>query len=108
MAGLDASAEPALRVQISREGHVPVVTLSGELDLTSVEEVRSIVAAALDGEPDRIVFDTSALRFMDSSGIALLLWAAERVPNVELRDPSMIVQRLIELTGLGATLRVLE
>ncbi len=43
---------------------------------------------------------------MDSSGLALLASVAQRVPEVELRDPSPIVRRLIELTGLVGILNV--
>jgi anti-anti-sigma factor len=44
---------------------------------------------------------------MDSSGIALLLSVARRVPDVQLHSPSPIVRRLIELTGLEQTLRII-
>ena len=43
---------------------------------------------------------------MDSSGLALLASVARKVPEVELRDPSPIVRRLIELTGLAEILNV--
>jgi len=37
---------------------------------------------------------------MDSSGIALLVAAARQARQVELRHPTPVVRRLIELTGL--------
>ena len=54
----------------------------------------------LTADDDRLAFDVAELKFMDSSGIALLVSAARQVRQVELRHPTPIVRRLIELTGL--------
>ncbi len=40
---------------------------------------------------------------MDSSGIAMLVSVAREGREVQLRNPSAIVRRLIELTGLAET-----
>jgi len=77
-----------------------VIRLSGELDMVSVERVRSVVDGVLAADDDRIAFDVGELEFMDSSGIALLVSAARTARQVELRHPTPIVRRLIELTGL--------
>jgi anti-sigma B factor antagonist len=66
----------------------------------TAERVRSAVEAALSGASERLVFDISGLEFMDSSGIALLVSATRKARNVEVRHPTPIVRRLIELTGL--------
>ena len=79
---------------------MPVIRLSGELDMVSVERVRSVVEGVLTADDDRLAFDVAELKFMDSSGIALLVSAARQVRQVELRHPTPIVRRLIELTGL--------
>lgn len=43
---------------------------------------------------------------MDSSGLAVLLLAKRRLPNITLRDPSRLVLRLLELTGVIGTFTV--
>jgi len=95
-----------LEIDIREQQGTPVIRLAGELDMTSADHARLVVDKVLDTEPKHIVFETSALEFMDSSGIALLLSVAQRVPDVQLRAPSPIVRRLIELTGLEETLRI--
>jgi anti-sigma B factor antagonist len=100
MAELEPADETYCAVEVSREDGMPVIRLSGELDMVSVERVRSAVEAALTAADDRIAFDVSELEFMDSSGIALLVSAARTARQVELRHPTPIVRRLIELTGL--------
>ncbi len=100
MAELDAAGEAYCAVDVSREDGVPVIRLSGELDMVSVEGVRSAVAEALSAENEKLVFDVRELEFMDSSGIALLVSATRKVRKVEVRNPTPIVRRIIELTGL--------
>ena len=51
-------------------------------------------------------FDLSALEFMDSSGIALLLRVAAKTQTVRLLQPSPLVRRLIEATGLSDVLQI--
>jgi len=79
----------------------PTLKLSGELDLGSVAPIRAAIDALLSKRPSRVVIDLSELRFMDSSGLTLLLAVADQVPEVELRDPSAMIRKLIDLTGLS-------
>ena len=82
-----------------------VVKLIGEIDLSNAEALGDTLAT-MAGEGDHLVIDLSALEFMDSSGIAMLLRAAVRASSVEVRNPSAIVRRIIECTGLGDVLRI--
>jgi anti-anti-sigma factor len=83
-----------------------VIAVSGDLDISSVERLRSAVADAAANGPDELTFEMSGLRFMDSAGIAVLLGAAGSVPTVRLRNPTKAVRRVIELTGLTEVLEV--
>jgi anti-sigma B factor antagonist len=78
----------------------PIVTISGELDLASVEAVRTAIEPLLAESPKIVTFDLEGLSFMDSSGIALLVQVSNRVGNVKLLNASSIVRRVLEATGL--------
>ena len=106
MAILGPHELPLITVKTWAEGDTPVVSLSGELDLTNAERVQSIIVDTLTSGTGRLVVETSDLRFMDSSGLAMLAFVARKVPEVQLRDPSPIVRRLIDLTGLAEILDV--
>ena len=82
----------------------PVVAVSGELDISNAATLEATVAALAAERPERLSFDLSGLRYMDSAGIAVLLDAAARVGAVRLRDPSPAVRRVVELTGLTEVL----
>jgi anti-anti-sigma factor len=104
MAELDSADQAAYcAAEASRENGTAVIRLSGELDMVTLENVRPVIEAALsgeDGEDERLVFEVSELDFMDSSGIALLISMTRKVTTVEVRNPTAIVRRMIELTGL--------
>src|SRR4051794_13069012 len=85
---------------------VPVVTVTGELDLSNADKLEAAVASIAAKRPERLIFDLSGLRFMDSAGIAVLLGAASKVNAVHLRDPSQAVRRVVELTGLTDVLTI--
>jgi anti-anti-sigma factor len=84
---------------------VPVVKLAGEVDISNVDAVRAAVVQVVSRAPGQLIFDLSGLTFMDSSGIAVLLQSAERV-NVEVRNPSPVVRRIFECTGIADILHV--
>jgi anti-anti-sigma factor len=87
------------------EGHrdtagVLTLSIAGELDLASVESVHETIDEVLNGHPERVVFDLGGVTFMDSSGIAMMLQVSKRVGNVEVRNVTPIVRRVIEAAGL--------
>jgi anti-sigma B factor antagonist len=80
---------------------VPIVRITGEVDMSNVDVVGAAVDLAIANNPERIVFELGDLEFMDSSGLAMLLAITERISVVELRRPRPLIRRVIELTGLS-------
>jgi stage II sporulation protein AA (anti-sigma F factor antagonist) len=77
-----------------------VVVLSGELDSSNADSVQERLASIAPQPAERLVFDLAGLQFMDSAGIAVLIGAASDAGSVSLRNPSPIVRRVLETTGL--------
>src|SRR4051794_7844093 len=81
------------------------VALSGELDLSSAlvfeEELRRIETRT---KPSLIVLDLSALKFMDSTGLRLILSAHARAINhgrkLAIVEGGEAVRRIFKLTGV--------
>jgi anti-anti-sigma factor len=72
------SLEPPAEFSVEerREGATVVLTLHGELDLVSTEQVTARLDA-LRAEGSPVLLDIDALDFMDSSGLRMVLNAAE-------------------------------
>lgn len=85
-----------------------VITLAGEIDMAAVNTITEQVAAALDAGPTEIALLMRDVTFIDSTGIGALVGArnaclAHEVPLV-LEEPSWVVARMLEITGLDAVM----
>lgn len=99
------AAEIVVDTRIDPTG-VPIVSVSGELDSSNAGALEATIGPIAAEHPERLVFDLSGLRFMDSAGIAVLVGVAAQVEAVQLRQPSQVVRRVIELTGLTGVLPI--
>jgi anti-sigma B factor antagonist len=105
--GMDELAEPAgdgprsplLSRSVTTSGDVNLVSLAGELDLsTAVGLLDWLVGVA----GSKMVIDLSELTFMDSSGIAVFIQAKNELgDSVVLTRPQPNVKRVFEVTGLS-------
>ncbi len=106
MAELDD--EPATTVEIDTHldpTGVRIVILSGELDSSNAASLQERMVAITAHQPQRLIFDLTGLQFMDSAGIAVLIGAAATT-SVSLRNPSPIIRRVLEATGLASVLTI--
>jgi anti-sigma B factor antagonist len=103
---LDRDDAALLGIDVSMSDEQAVITLSGELDLSNVDSLQTRLQPVLKMRPSVVVFDLGNLRFLDSSGIGLLLDVANRVGTVRLRQPSEIVRQIVKYTGLSGVLPI--
>ena len=82
------------------------MTITGELDITNVDALEAAVGSALAQHPQRLTIELCGLRFADSSAIALWVRWSTAVHEIELRDVSPILRRVIDSMGLADTLNV--
>lgn len=85
-----------------------VVTVPGDLDFWSAEDLAGQLAAPARDGGHGVVVDMAAVAYMDSTGLRVLLGAARdlRAAGGELRlaAPADHVLRIIELTQVGPLL----
>jgi anti-anti-sigma factor len=105
-AGRRAGATPS-RLDVRRVDHPlgVVLTLAGELDLATAPVLQERLDAAMRGTA-AVVIDLSRLRFIDSSGLGMLVAAERQLRDsggqlVLVRGPQA-VHRPFELTGLDS------
>jgi stage II sporulation protein AA (anti-sigma F factor antagonist) len=98
-----------LRVRVSEPGPgVVVVAPAGEVDLSTVRLFRDAVLAAVDAAPDHVIIDLSGLTFCGSTGLVVLLDAAQRAEIACIAftaaGATPIVRRVLDITGLRPVL----
>lgn len=99
-----------LDVDIAVRGGWAVVAVRGELDLATGPQLRQEIASLVADGHRQIAVDLTALDFIDSIGLGLLVAAMKRVRSV---DGTMFVaadddriRRPFELTGLDVALNL--
>jgi anti-sigma B factor antagonist len=110
VAGGEVAIPEDLTVQVEQDGQRAVLVLTGELDLASGETFSDRLQAVEAGRPELITLDLSGLRFLDSSGLALVVRAHTRARNegrrlVIIPGPPQ-VQRVFDITGLNTVLEL--
>ena len=102
-----------LTLTTSEEVDAVRVALSGELDLSSAltfdEELRRIEETA---DPNTLVLDLGGLKFLDSTGLRLILSAHVRATRrgrkLRILAGSTAVRRIFQLTGVFDRLDIVD
>ncbi len=92
---------------LSTDGRL-VIHVSGELDAYTAARLRDSLAGLISAGSRHIVVDLADVSFMGASGLGVLVGAGKRLRRDDgkllLRSAPPSVQKMIEITGLDATL----
>lgn len=96
---------PMFEIVASPEG----LRLVGDIDASSVELLAEYLAP-LPGDRGDVMLDLSEVEFIDSSGLRALIDAHERADRcgraLVLAEPSLVVRRLLDISGLVPYLHI--
>ncbi len=98
---LEATPRARLRVSPDHASGGMVVCCSGELDLAGAADVREALEELLAAGGRPLVLDLTELRFLDSSGVAVLIRLANNFRPLRIRGAAPPVRRVIEVLGLA-------
>ena len=97
-----SAADPITTSLAHREG-VAVVSIGGEIDLSTAPAFEAAIAGALDDDPPVLVIELSEVRFMASVGLRILAATQEKVSKsarVAIVADNPATSRPMQLTGL--------
>jgi anti-sigma B factor antagonist len=104
--------ERSVRIAVSHGNNATTVHLEGELDLAGQQHVRETVLESVQHRPAHLILDLSRLRFIDSSGVHVLLevtqQCAEQQTSLTVVPGPPPVQRPFEILGLVDSLPFLR
>ena len=88
------------------EGESVVVSLTGEIDHHNAAALRTGIDKLIyEKRPGKLVLDLEKVTFMDSSGIALILRAQQRMQMLEgsvvVRSVPQQARRVLDAAGIG-------
>jgi anti-anti-sigma factor len=100
-----------VRAEVSYEGAVGVVSLTGEVDIVQAQGMRERLVGAVRNEDLGLVVDLSGATYIDSVGVSLLFELAERLSQRQLRlavvlPDTGLVKRVIKIVHLDSVAEV--
>ena len=103
----DGAMASPLEIVIEGTAEDPILVLQGEIDVASVVGLRTAVDE-LPRPPDHMIIDLGGVTFMDSTGLGWLAALAKGGCAVALRDTPETIRKLLDVTGVGAIVSLLE
>jgi anti-sigma B factor antagonist len=101
---------PLLDIQMTATEGGPLLTLSGEADVTTVEQLQQALDGQLTPGTRTLLVDVSGLRFADSASIGVLIGAARKLlahgGHLDLLNPQPALARMLTLLGVDQVLTV--
>lgn len=89
---------------LDHDDRTATVSLRGEVDVLTVDQVRVALSEALAARPLEIVVDLSDLTFIDSTGLGALIFGFQRARDAGVRfrlaHPTRAVRQTLVLSGL--------
>ena len=90
---------------------VRVIAVSGELDLSTAPDLEGPLDAAVDGGGTAVLIDLAQCEFIDSTGIALIVRAWQRLDGnggggLAICCPNDQVRRVLGVSGLDRSIPV--
>jgi stage II sporulation protein AA (anti-sigma F factor antagonist) len=100
----------AFHIDVGQSGDATVLSPHGDLDLATAGQLKQALETAMEDGPGIVVVDLSAVGFMDSTGLRVVLAANERASEAT-RDFALVqgppqVQRLLEVTQAHEHVRI--
>jgi anti-anti-sigma factor len=97
---------------VTIEGRDASVTVSGAVDIATVDTLRSALDEALASQPEALSVDLTGVTFIDSTGLAALVKAGRALPEPErltvVLDPCSYPRVIFDATGLAHCLTLVS
>jgi anti-anti-sigma factor len=90
----------------------PVISLSGEADVTTAEELAAVIDAQVTPSRRYLTIDVSELAFADSASVKVLILTARslrmRGGDLLLLDPQVPLTRVLSILGADQMMTILH
>ncbi|MEU8111207.1 STAS domain-containing protein [Micromonospora sp. NPDC048947] len=101
-------AKPIMTLDLHNDRNAPMITVSGEVDMSTAHLISELAEHVITGRPAHLVLDLSGVTFFSAHGISALLRTQRAAESAEvtlaLRATAPCVTYLLAVTGTGIDL----
>jgi anti-sigma B factor antagonist/stage II sporulation protein AA (anti-sigma F factor antagonist) len=101
-----------MEITQKEENGIVSISIEGRLDADSSPEAEKVVKEAIEGETDRVLFNLSALEYLSSAGLRVLLSAAKemrrRDGKIVLCSLNEFVKEIFEVSGFQSLIPIAD
>jgi anti-sigma B factor antagonist len=103
---------PDLSISVQRGAAEALVTLAGEIDMSTAGRMSAVVSDLLNPAPPRVVLDLAGVTFCDSQGLGTLVVLSRKAALAQsvlvLINVGDFLLRVLDITGLRDALMIQE
>jgi anti-sigma B factor antagonist len=89
---------------------IATVAIRGEVDVYTAPQLRDCLRRLGSDEAGQVVLELSAMTFIDSTGLGVIVGAAKRIREsggtLSLRAPSRSTHKVLDITGLSQIITI--
>lgn len=101
-----------LKVKIHKQGDIPVLDLSGDIDAFTCGKLREAIIGLINAGDRKMVISMDNVRYIDSSGLGTLVGGLRRVSEhdggLALSGASPQVRKVFNITGLSKVFAIFD
>ena len=110
--GQSPTPAPDFDVSADVADGIATVSVRGEVDVYTAPQLRERLYAVVGDGATRVVLDLSAMTFIDSTGLGVVVGALKRLResggDLVLRSPSRSTRKVLEITGLTRIVEIID
>jgi anti-sigma B factor antagonist len=99
-----------LTIDVRHEDDMVVIVLAGDIDIDTAAQLREVVTQLTDDGAHHLVFDLTAVTFVDSVGLAVFVLARKKLQlrqgHLDIVAPTRRVLAIFKLAGLDQVFRI--
>lgn len=99
-------------VDVEERGDWQVVSVAGEIDITTAPQFRERLFEVIDEGHGQVVVDLGSVDFLDSTALGVMVGAHKRLredgPGLVIAAAPPSILRVLEVTGLSTVFRVCD
>jgi anti-sigma B factor antagonist len=103
---------PDLSVSVQQRPNEALVSLVGEIDMSTVGRLSAVVGDLLNPAPSRVILDLAGVTFCDSQGLGTLVVLSRKAALAQsvlvLINVGDFLIRVLDITGLRGALMIQE